>query len=55
MGERVVKALFSGHINPYGLFPMDFNQRLSFYRNNKTKATNDDQAHTRQRKSKTAI
>lgn len=52
---RALSPLFSGHINPYGLFPMDFNQRLSFYRNNKTKATNDDQAHTRQRKSKTAI
>lgn len=26
---RALTPLFSGHINPYGLFPLDFNKRLS--------------------------
>ena len=26
---RALTPLFSGHINPYGLFPIDFAQRLS--------------------------
>jgi hypothetical protein len=25
---RALTPLFSGHINPYGLFPIDLNQRL---------------------------
>ncbi len=25
---RALTPLFSGHINPYGLFPLDFNKRL---------------------------
>jgi hypothetical protein len=26
---RALTPLFSGHINPYGLFPLDFSKRLS--------------------------
>ena len=26
---RALTTLFSGHINPYGLFPLDFSKRLS--------------------------
>ena len=25
---RALTPLFSGHINPYGLFPLDFNKRI---------------------------
>jgi len=30
---RALTPLFSGHINPYGLFPLDFNQRISIIPN----------------------
>ena len=36
---RALTPLFAAHINPYGLFPVDFNQRIAI--NSTTEATND--------------
>jgi TnpA family transposase len=37
---RALTPLISTHINPYGLFPIDFNQRISIYSNQLHQASN---------------
>jgi TnpA family transposase len=39
---RALTPLFSGHINPYGLFPIDFEQRIALLNTFDTKDNNDD-------------
>ncbi|WP_100551500.1 Tn3 family transposase [Caedibacter taeniospiralis] len=53
---RALTPLLSTHINPYGLFPIDFNERLAIYTNLLKEAENDyHSTNTCERESKTAL
>lgn len=52
--HRALTPLLSTHINPYGLFPIDFNKRIQIYTHLFKEVKNDVSAtHTRQRESQT--
>jgi len=53
---RALTPLLSAHINPYGLFPVDFNHRIAMINTHNDEASNEqNQSHTRMRKSETAL
>ena len=53
---RALTPLLSTHINPYGLFPIDFNERIQIYTHLFKEAQNDvDSTNTRKRESQAIL
>lgn len=53
---RALTPLLSAHINPYGLFPIDFDQRIALIHSSYPEASNDqEQANAGARESQAVI